>query len=199
VGLAEGRNAGPVRLYLGGQASRQEVLTGAVSSSRLVHFGTHVELNPAYPEFSALHLSEIDPNGQPIDGALRLQDLGRLDLSAQVVTLAGCNTAIGTSLGTEGPMAFPRGFLFAGADTVVASLWRVRDEPTAQLMIRFYRGLLIDELAVAEALRQAQLSLLDGDWPELEHWAGFVLLGEWENTPNTDRNQPFPGSGVYPR
>jgi CHAT domain-containing protein len=70
--------------------------------------------------------------------------------------------------------------MYAGAPRVVASLWNVRDAATAELMTRFYRGMLRQGLAPAAALRQAQLSM----WKESRfrapyYWAGFVLQGEW--------------------
>ena len=184
---------GAAKLFLGAEASRRAIQAGVLSNSRFVHIHAHVDLDPALPDLSAIRLAEYDDQGHPIDGALLLRDLDLLDLSAQVVTLAGCNTASGKSLGLEGPMAFPRGFLYAGASTVIASLWQVQEVPTALLMEEFYAGLVNHGVPPAEALRRAQLKLLDGQWPEPRHWAGFLLLGDWL----APTNQPNWRSSVY--
>jgi CHAT domain-containing protein len=73
-----------------------------------------------------------------------------------------------------------RGFLYAGAPRVVASLWRVEDLATAALMTRFYHALWIEKLRPAAALRAAQLSLRrERRWRDPYFWAGFVLQGDW--------------------
>ena len=70
--------------------------------------------------------------------------------------------------------------MYAGAARVMASLWRIPDRATAELMKRFYRGMLIDGLAPSAALRSAQVAMSqDGRWATPYHWAAFVLQGEW--------------------
>ncbi len=160
-------------------ASKEWVLGGHLAASRFVHFGTHAQVDPEAPDLAAIELSRVDPKGRRIDGSLRLGDLDRLTLSADLVSLAGCDTALGEILAGEGTMALPRGFLKAGAASVVASLWQVADAPTAELMIELYRQLIDLELAPAEALRAAQLAMLDGGtWADPAYWAGFVLIGD---------------------
>lgn len=76
-------------------------------------------------------------------------------------------------------MALPRGFLKSGAAAVVAGLWPVADGPTSELMIELYRQLIDLGSAPDQALRAAQLSLLEeGTWSDPIHWAGFVLIGD---------------------
>ena len=78
-------------------------------------------------------------------------------------------------------MGLARGFLAAGAARVVASLWAVEDRATAELMGRFYRELLAGGRPPAAALRAAQLDLRRHlRWRDPYHWAGFVLVGDWE-------------------
>ena len=80
----------------------------------------------------------------------------------------------------EGLIGLTRGFLHAGAARVLASLWSVDDRATAELMKRFYRGLLVEKLTPAAALRAAQLGMVrETHWSSPYYWAGFTLEGEW--------------------
>jgi CHAT domain-containing protein/Flp pilus assembly protein TadD len=161
-------------------ASRKTVLSGELSRYRLVHFATHGMLNSRHPELSGLVLSLVDSNGGPVDGFLRLHDVYGLKLRADLVVLSACRTALGGEIEGEGLVGLVRGFLYAGAPRLVATLWDVRDESTAELMKRFYRGLLEKGLAPSRALREAQLDLASQErFRAPYYWAGFVLQGEW--------------------
>jgi CHAT domain-containing protein/tetratricopeptide (TPR) repeat protein len=99
----------------------------------------------------------------PDDGILTALEVAELDLSrAELVTLSGCETGLGREAGGEGLLGLQRAFQVAGARTVVASLWKVSDEATQQLMSDFYFQLWHRNLAPIEALRQAQLHMLNG-------------------------------------
>jgi CHAT domain-containing protein len=125
-------------------------------------------------------LSLFDVAGRPQDGFLRLHDVYNLRLGADLVVLSGCQTALGQDLRGEGLIGLTRGFMYAGARGVVASLWMVDDASTAELMKRFYRALLKERQAPAAALRTAQLEVSrDPRWKAPFHWAGFVLQGDW--------------------
>jgi CHAT domain-containing protein len=103
-----------------------------------------------------------------------------LRLRADLVTLSGCQTALGRDIRGEGLVGLTRGFMYAGAEAVVASLWQVDDESTAELMKRFYRAMLKENLRPANALRAAQLDMSrNRRWSDPFYWAGFVLQGEW--------------------
>lgn len=125
-------------------------------------------------------LSLVDEQGRERDGFVRLGDLYGLDLAADLVVLSACRSALGEEIHGEGLVGLTRGFMAAGATRVVASLWDVADEATAELMSRFYRGLLRDGLSPAAALRRAQLELArERRWDSPAFWAGFVLQGDW--------------------
>ncbi len=125
-------------------------------------------------------VSLVDERGRAQDGFLRLDDLYDLELDADLVVLSACQSALGKEVRGEGLVGLTRGFHYAGAPRVVASLWNVRDEATAELMQRFYRGMLRDRLRPAAALRQAQVSMWRQQrWTAPYTWAGFVLQGEW--------------------
>lgn len=164
------------------EASREAALAGKLRDSRIVHFATHGLADAQNPERSGLVLSLVDAAGQPREGFLSMSDIYDLDLQADLVVLSGCRTALGKEVRGEGIMGLTRGFLYAGVPRVVASLWRVQDRTTAELMKRFYRALWQDHLPAAAALRKAQRSLRDDPLPRYRHpysWAGFVLQGDW--------------------
>jgi CHAT domain-containing protein len=95
--------------------------------------------------------------------------------------LSACRTALGRETRGEGLVGLTRGFFYAGASRVVASIWTVGDVATARLMKRFYGEMLGARRATpAAALRAAQLELAKSDrWSDPYYWAGFVLQGEW--------------------
>jgi len=161
-------------------ASRELITGGGLGGYRLLHLATHGVLDDRHPELSGVVLSLVDEAGEPREGFLRLYEIYRLELAADLVTLSACQTALGKDVAGEGLLGLPRGFLYAGVRRVVAGLWRVPDKATAELMRHFYRGMLEDRLSPAEALRQAQLTLLEGGrWDRSYYWAAFVLQGEW--------------------
>lgn len=161
-------------------ASKAFATSGELSKYRHVLFATHGRLDSARPESSSVVLSLVDRNGNPQDGHLRLQDIYDLHLPAELVVLSGCQTALGSEIRGEGLVGLTRGFMHAGARRVVASLWSVDDEATAELMVRFYRGMLRDGKRPAEALRAAQIEMSEDErWRAPHYWAAFVLQGEW--------------------
>ena len=163
------------------EASRQTVMSPALGTYRIVHFATHGLLNNQHPELSGIVLSLVDEHGQPQDGFLRLRDIYTLRLGADLVVLSACRTALGKDIRGEGLVGLTRGFMYAGAKAVMASLWDVRDEATAELMTRFYCRLLKGRVGTAAALREAQLWMLhEPRWQAPYYWAGFVLQGEWK-------------------
>jgi CHAT domain-containing protein len=162
------------------RASRATALSGALADYRVVHFATHGLLNSARPELSALVLSLVDETGRDQDGLLRLAEIYNLRLPAEVVVLSACQTALGKEIRGEGLIGLTRGFMHAGAARVVASLWPVDDLATAELMTRFYRGMLKEGRRPAAALRAAQLEMSrTSRWRAPYYWAGFVVQGEW--------------------
>ncbi|HEY7214102.1 MAG TPA: CHAT domain-containing protein [Thermoanaerobaculia bacterium] len=161
-------------------ASRQTVMSGRLKPYRIVHFATHAVLDSKYPELSAIVLSRIDAKGAPVDGSLRVHDIYRLSLPADLVVLSACETALGQEVRGEGLIGLTRAFFVAGARRVLVSLWPVEDRATAELMRRFYRELLHNHRSPAAALQAAQNSLRqEPGWKARYYWAGFVLQGDW--------------------
>lgn len=148
---------------------------------RFVHFATHGFINGNKPERSGLIMSLVDKNGNWQDGFLRLNDIYNLNLPVEMVVLSACQTARGRNIRGEGLVSLTRGFMYAGAARVVASLWNVDDVATAELMSGFYRGVLEQSVSPVEALRKAQLELMEQEgWEHPYYWGAFTLQGEWQ-------------------
>ena len=136
------------------------------------------------PALSGLVLSLYDEEGRAKQGFLRLHDIYGLRLDAELVVLSGCRTALGTQMRGEGIWGLTRGFLSAGAERVLASLWQVEDRATAELMRLFYSAMWSDGATPAAALRKAKLSLRrERRWRDPHFWAGWVLEGDWQRRP----------------
>jgi CHAT domain-containing protein len=164
----------------GFKANRSTATSSELSRYRIVHFATHGLLNSEYPELSGLVLSLVDENGAAQDGFLRMHEIYNLQLPADVIVLSACQTALGKEIRGEGFVGLTRGFMYAGAERIVASLWQVDDLATAELMKRFYRGMLLNKLRPAAALRAAQLEMMKQKrWSSPFFWAGFTMQGEW--------------------
>ncbi len=113
------------------EASRATATNPEITRYRIVHFATHGLLNSQHPELSGIVLSLVDERGQSQDGFLRLHDIYNLKLDADLVVLSACQTALGKDVKGEGLIGLTRGFMYAGAPRVIASLWKVKDEATA--------------------------------------------------------------------
>jgi CHAT domain-containing protein len=164
------------------EASRATATSSELSKYRIVHFATHGILNDIHPELSGIVLSLLDKDGRPQDGFLRLHDIYNLKLPVELVVLSACNTGLGKDIKGEGLVGLTRGFMYAGAKRVVASLWKVDDEATAELMKLFYRRMLKEQMPAASALRMAQADIMRMrvEWRAPYYWAGFVLQGDWK-------------------
>jgi CHAT domain-containing protein len=172
--------AGEVSKVLDFKANRAAATSPELAQYRIVHFATHGLLDSEHPELSGLVLSLVDKQGRPENGFLELQDIYNLNLPVDLVVLSACETGLGKEINGEGMIGLTRGFMYAGATRVVASLWKVSDVATAELMERFYRAMEVDRLPAAAALRAAQIQM----WKQKHRrspyfWAAFQIQGEW--------------------
>jgi CHAT domain-containing protein/Tfp pilus assembly protein PilF len=178
--VARERAIPQVKVALGTDANRELVTSGQLGAFRALHFATHGILDAEHPQLSGLALSQRDAAGKPVDGFLTLQDLYSLRLQADLVVLSACDTGLGRELRGEGLVGLTQGFFHAGASQVVASLWPVRDQASAELMQSFYRSMLGQGLHPAAALRAAQIEMIDKrTWRDPYFWAAFVAQGDW--------------------
>lgn len=166
---------------LGFDANRTAITKPELAQYRIVHFATHGFIDYQHPELSGLVLSLVDQNGRPQEGYVRLHDIYNLKLSADLVVLSACNTGLGKDVKGEGLIGLTRGFMYAGAGGVAASLWKVDDDATAELMKHFYEGMFKRGLTPAAALRDAQLGMWKQKrWHAPYYWAAFVIQGQYD-------------------
>jgi len=165
------------------EASRATLSTPNFGQYRILHFATHTMIDSEHPELSGIVLSLVDPQGRPLDGFLGMSDIYDLKLTSNLVVLSACSTALGKEVRGEGLIGLTRGFLYAGASGVTASLWKVDDEATAELMSHFYGGIFQRGLTPAAALREAQLAMWNQKrWRAPYYWAAFVIQGQYNQT-----------------
>jgi len=188
-----------IEVYTGDEATEDRVKSLG-SDVDILHFACHAVADREIPSASTLVLSlPEDPGLASENGLLQAWEiLEQVRVDAQLVTLSACETAIGKQLGPEGMAGLTRAFQYAGARSIVASLWNVPDEPTAALMRVFYTE-LAEGVTKDEALRRAQLALLNGtsvggpsramgglvpsDQEPIRDagfaWAAMQLIGDW--------------------
>jgi CHAT domain-containing protein/tetratricopeptide (TPR) repeat protein len=169
-------------------ANRKQLFSMDLSQYAILHFATHGLLDPNRPEHSGILLSTVDDHGNKQEGFITLQDVYSLRAPVDLVVLSACRTGLGNEIRGEGLVGLTRGFMYAGATTVVASLWKVDDEATAELMKLFYTEMLQNRKTPDEALRIAQNSIRQKPrWSSPHNWAGFTLQGEYQYVVNSKR------------
>jgi CHAT domain-containing protein/Tfp pilus assembly protein PilF len=171
---------GTAQAFVGAAATEEKVRT-AGAEARYLHLACHAFADEKSPLDSALVLSVPAASGDRQNGWLQAWEvMNDLRLKAELVTLSACDSGLGTEQLGQGLAGLARAFHFAGARSVIASLWNVADDSTAVLMRRFYEHLRKGR-GKAEALRLAQIDLLRGkneDWRRPFHWAAFQLTGD---------------------
>jgi CHAT domain-containing protein/Flp pilus assembly protein TadD len=162
-------------VFLGPDATEENVKSSAlVTTARHLHFASHGLLDETIPERSGLQLARASPLE---DGLLQVREVFNLELHADLVVLSACKTGLGKEVSGEGLIGMARAFLYAGAGSILVSLWQVDDESTSDLMVTFYRYLqkLGDK---SEALRRAKLEAIDNSrYVHPYFWAPFILVG----------------------
>jgi CHAT domain-containing protein len=171
------KNAAETVTLLGEDASEASIKTLNLANFNILHFAVHGASDPNHPAGSALVLGS--PVDETEDGILRACEVSGLGLTADLVVLSACDTAVGKLSGQDGTSNLVHAFLRAGARTVVGSIWPAEDRSTAHLMIRFYTY-LARGMDKGSALRQAKLDFIEkyreSALPVL--WAGMLMIGE---------------------
>lgn len=182
------------QIYLGNDAT-EEKAKNISEETRIIHFATHALITEDLPLNSAVALTipaELQDGRD--NGLLQAWEiLEQVRIAADLVVLSSCESGVGKDLGGEGLISLTRAFQYAGARSVLASLWKISDRTTAELMVRFYKHLKNGK-AKDEALRAAQIELIRGpieitnEKGEIEkvdasapyYWAAFQLYGDWQ-------------------
>ncbi|MEW5900401.1 MAG: CHAT domain-containing protein, partial [Acidobacteriota bacterium] len=162
-------------VYVSGEASEEKLKQTALENYEVIHFACHAYEDDRVPFRSGLFLSLHQ--GQEEDGFLQAREIGRLRMNAGLIVLSACRSSGGHIEPGEGTMGLPRVFFYAGAQSVLSSLWEVSDLAAVELMRRFY-SYLGQKKSKAQALRLAKLSMLESRYAHPFYWAAFVLHGE---------------------
>ena len=162
-------------------ATRDQFLKTDLTQYSMLHLVTHGYFDPKQPESSGFLLSNIDREGKALQGFVGLKDIYELRAPVLLVVLSACQTALGDNVRGEGLLGVTRGFMYAGASSVVASLWQVDDEATAELMKLFYSNMLERGMEPGQALRAAQNSIRQRPgWHSPYYWAAFTIQGKYD-------------------
>ncbi len=156
---------GDADVLLGEQARFAQVRDTAQNYG-LLHIAAHGLFRPESPLLSSIHL---------FDRWMTVQDIYDLELHASLVMLSACETGLGHDAGGDDMVGLVRGFLYAGASSLIVSLWSVDDESMTKLTTAFYTNWLAGQ-SKAQALRSAQLALLE-TYEHPFYWAPLVLVG----------------------
>ncbi len=147
-----------------------------LSDYKILHFATHAVIDDKKPGRSAIVLNlDQDPAE---DGFIQMREIFNLRLQADLVVLSACETGLGRMLRGEGIEGLNRAFFYAGASSVLLSLWAINDEASYQLLERFYVHLRSSS-SIGGALRKAKLEMINsGVLDHPYYWAGFIVTGE---------------------
>ncbi|MCU0416224.1 MAG: CHAT domain-containing protein [Cytophagaceae bacterium] len=172
------------KLYAGSQvtirkneaASKAYLRSDSISNYSILHLATHGWVHPSEPELSSIYFYGKDPESSTLYSG----DIYTLNFKqVQLICLSACETGKGKLTKGEGLIGLSRALLYAGADNIVVSYWKVSDEATARLMTYFHQYITDGEKEYYEALRLAKLKLIEeGEYAAPYYWAAFVLIGE---------------------
>ena len=168
------------------EATKQNFVTAQLSDYTDIILLTHgvysAEKSKTGAEQSGLYFSYFAENGvlfKPAEYLLQPNDIYKLKLNQSLVTLGACETSLGNKQSGEGLLNLTRGFIWAGANGVTATLWSVEEETTMNTILQMNRAMLKENLSPVAALRQAQLEARKNN-PDPRRWAGIIFYGDWK-------------------
>ena len=167
------------------KATEENVKSLPLTDYRIIHFATHSLLDEKHANRSALVLNLDDDSRE--DGFLQAREIYNAKMNSDLVVLSACQTAMGKIERGEGIQGLTRSFLYAGTRTVLASLWKVDDESTAEFMKYFYTFLTKGKTK-QEALCLTKIKMLRSRYNRPYHWAAFILIGDSDAKINLHRS-----------
>ena len=154
------------RALLNNQATR-DAFVGAATRASFVHIATHTIFRQDNPMFSGFKLA---------DGWMTAFDVFSMNCQTNLVTLSGCKSGMSQVTGSDDLVGLMRGFLYAGARSLMVSLWNVDDQTTATLMSKFYNSWKSGKTR-SSALDAAMKEVRETH-PNPFYWAPFLLIGK---------------------
>lgn len=157
----------------------------------VIHISAHADIHPTDNDFSYIAFS--DATSVKDSTFLYLSELYNMDLNTEMIVLSACNTSVGTYKDGEGILSLARGFAYAGASSIVSSLWKVNEISTREIVSDFYE-LLSEGKNKANALAIAKRRYLKDNSGRNRHpyyWSGIVVLGDTEALNFSSGNLPY--------
>ncbi len=159
------------------EANEHTIKQTDLEKYKYIHIATHGIVNMEEPKLSGLI---FNPSDKTEDGVLYSGEIYNLELNADLVVLSACETGMGKVSKSEGVIGLSRALLYAGAKSIIVSLWKVSDESTANLMIDFYANLIEKKEHKSKALHLAKKNMIEkgGNFAHPFFWSPFVLIGK---------------------
>ncbi len=166
-----------VTVYLHEQATKDN-FEQVVQDKKYIHIAAHGFETKTTTDLAGIVFSPQETDQEQDDAILYLQDMSQLQLTADLVVLSSCKSGIGKLKGGEGMMAMNRGFLAAGANNVIYTLFKIYDQSSSELIKYFFEQVIQHQKRYSDALRIAKQQLIKQKQYSPKHWAGFVLIGQ---------------------
>lgn len=157
----------PEARNLSGEAATRSAFAAAAETASFVHVATHASFRQDNPMFSSFKLS---------DGYVTALDLFSMNCQTNLVTLSSCKSGLSEVSGGDDLLGLMRGFLYAGARSLMLSLWSVSDESTVMLMTEFYKEW--QNGASKTTALQSAMRVVRASYPNPFFWAPFILVGK---------------------
>ena len=162
-----------------GNDARESRLRRDSARSGIIHIEAHAHYDAGRPLFTTINLAPDEGDAgrdEEGDGHLHVYEVFDLDLSSiQLAVLSACETSIGPAAGGDDIVGLAHGFRYAGASSVLATLWAINDASSASFMTVFHRH-VHDRVSAADALRQTQLQVIhQSESREPYYWAAYTL------------------------
>ena len=172
--------------------------SGELSQYKVLHFATHGMTVPAFPELSAIVLSQFKEGQSSEDGYLRMGEIAKLKLNADFVNLSACETGLGKIYGGEGIVGLTQSFLLAGAKGISASLWNVSDRSTAMFMVGVYQLVEQKGMSYSRAINEMKRIFIKGQVSmDIESSRGIQVIEAGETRPEKLNHPYYWGPFVY--
>jgi CHAT domain-containing protein/Tfp pilus assembly protein PilF len=164
-------------IFLNEDASEETLKRIQLSDYKIIHFSCHGFIDEGHPFRSSLVLSMTQRKDE--DGFLQVREIYNLDMNPQLVVLSACQTGRGTLKRGEGVLGLPRVFFYRGSESVLSTLWRVKDKQAAVFMNLFYKYLASGK-SRSHSLQLAKIEFIQSKKHSNPfYWAPFVLNGEF--------------------
>ena len=145
----------------------------------IIHFALHGDVSTVLPGKSSLVLSQFSDFKSDDNGFLTVDEISNMNIKAQFVNLSACETGLGEIFHSEGVVGLKEAFLQAGAQSVLATLWRIEDEATYNLMKNFYKKINVKTYNYCHVISDWKRDLIkDERYSHPYYWGSFVFWGK---------------------